>query len=392
MIALYFDVVCPYAYLAFTQLPALAQEAGRTLQLRPILLGGLMGTLEASPPRTEGPKHRMTQIDLRRRAAWLGQRLEIPEAHPRRTVDAMRLLVAVEGPQRLALARALFEAYWLNGEDIADRAVLQRLATPFSLDVAAAVADPAVRQRLFSVTEEAHQAGVFGVPTVAVDDTLWWGVDRLDFVRAQLGLSSEAPRVGPRRGATLELFHDLASPFAYLASTQIERLAAEAGASLTWTPILLGALFRSIGTPMVPLHSFSAPRRAWMSGDVRRWADRWGVPFRFPSHFPLRTVTALRVTLVQPKTTGLLYRAAWEKDRDIGDPEVLRDVLDAGGFPGETLIEQTQDPQIKAQLRANTERAEALGVVGVPTVLVDGADLFWGQDRLDQVTEAATRA
>jgi 2-hydroxychromene-2-carboxylate isomerase len=66
----------------------------------------------------------------------------------------------------------------------------------------------------------------------------------------------------------------------------------------------------------------------------------------------------------------------------------LRGVLDEAGFDGAGLLEATRDPAIKDRLRANTEHARDRGVCGVPSFLVDGTELFWGQDRLAQVAHA----
>ena len=74
----------------------------------------------------------------------------------------------------------------------------------------------------------------------------------------------------------------------------------------------------------------------------------------------------------------------WVDGKDIGDPEVLRSILDAAGFNGEELIARTQDPDIKAALRDNTALAETVGACGVPTASI-GNTLFWGQDRLHRM-------
>ena len=98
-------------------------------------------------------------------------------------------------------------------------------------------------------------------------------------------------------GREVEFFHDFSSPFSYLAATQIERIAAEAGASVVYRPMLLGAIFREIGTPNVPLLAMNRNKQQYYSVDLENWARWWGVPLWFLPHFPLRTVTALRVAL-----------------------------------------------------------------------------------------------
>ncbi len=220
-----------------------------------------------------------------------------------------------------------------------------------------------------------------------------WGQDRHGILPRDLGErvpldAWSAPPSGSnrRRVTALRFVHDLASPFSYLASTQVERLAAEAGVKLEWTPILLGALFRSIGTPNVPLHAMNETRQAYVRRDMTDWADGWGIPLRFPSHFPLRSVLPLRASLVEPGCVRALYEAAWAADRRIDTPETLALVLDDAGFDADAIVARAGEPQVKSALRDNTERAQAEGICGVPTFVVtydDGSSLrLWGQDRL----------
>ena len=185
---------------------------------------------------------------------------------------------------------------------------------------------------------------------------------------------------------------DYSSPFAYLGSTQIERVAAEAGARARFRPFLLGALFRSIGTPLVPIEAMSEAKRSYYRLDLERWARHWGVPFTFSARFPLRSVDALRLTLLAPESlrsplVHAIMRATWAEDRDPADPDVLRGCArEAGVDPA--LIERA--PEAKELLREETQRAIDLGVPGAPTFVV-GEDLYWGQDRLDFVARRLSR-
>ena len=82
--------------------------------------------------------------------------------------------------------------------------------------------------------------------------------------------------------------------------------------------------------------------------------------------------------------------AMWEAGEKMDDPDVIRRVLEAAGLPGEALLAATQDPEVKAELVANTEAAVARGVFGIPTFFV-GDEMFFGKDRLGQVEEEAAR-
>ncbi len=126
--------------------------------------------------------------------------------------------------------------------------------------------------------------------------------------------------------------------------------------------------------------------------DMHRWAEHWEVPFRFPSGFPLRTVAALRLTLLasepaRPALIHRLMRACWIDDQDPNDPEVLGTCArDAGVDAG--LVDRTGEPQIKEALRRATDEAVARQVPGVPTFFIDRDRMFFGQDRLHFVERA----
>lgn len=219
-----------------------------------------------------------------------------------------------------------------------------------------------------------------------VGDELFWGQDRIDFVEAAVR------RQPPQR--TLDVYWDFSSPFAYLGCSQIGALAARTGASVRWHPVLLGGLFRAIGTPDVPLATFSEAKQRHVARDLERWAARWGVPYRFPSRFPTRSLDALRVYFALPEDRrdayrDAVFRAYWAEDRDIADPAVLADCV---GDPAlaSAALERTKSDDVKRALRESTEAAVARGVFGVPTFVVDEKDLYWGQDRLSLVEEALT--
>lgn len=391
LLKLYYDVVCPFAYVAFIQALRLVEEEGVQLQLEPVLLGGVMKALQ----RPERPmdlmnpnKARLIMLDAMRQADLADIPLSYHPQHPRRTVAAMRCIHAAPQDKRIALSRALYEAYWVQNLDLADLDVLQTVVERFGVNAAEAQREATVRDSLRQATQAAIERGFFGVPTWEIDGWFDYGADRLPFVRQRLGLPPKPGRSADGVLRKLTFFHDFSSPFSYLASTQVKRVSQERRASLEYVPFLLGALFKQIGTPVVPIATFSEPRRQWAMRDMKRWAEAWGVPLRFPSQFPLRTVTALRVAIVEPRTTDCIYRAAWAEDRDIGEPNTLRDVLNGAGFPGAELLEATQQPERKAQLFSNTERAALEGACGAPTLVVDDCHVFWGQDRIGMVEAA----
>jgi 2-hydroxychromene-2-carboxylate isomerase len=189
---------------------------------------------------------------------------------------------------------------------------------------------------------------------------------------------------------TLEIYWDFSSPFAYLGSTQAEKLAARTGATLVWRPMLLGGLFKAIGQVDVPLLAWSEAKRRYYFEDLKRFASYWDVPFRWPSRFPMLSLKALRAYLALSEDRRGAFRertfaAYWAHDRDIADEGVLRDLIGEGA---DQVLERAQSPEVKKALIDATQRAADAGVFGAPTWVIDGKELFWGQDRIPLVERA----
>ncbi len=193
-------------------------------------------------------------------------------------------------------------------------------------------------------------------------------------------------------GRRIEYFFDVGSPTAYLAWTQLPKIAAETGATIVWRPMLLGGVFKATGNAS-PVTVLAKGR--WMSGDIARWAQRYGIAFRFNPHFPINTLTLMRgATGFQMRSPErfmhyleLVERAMWEMPKNLGDPAVLAATLTEAGFDAEAFTALVADPEVKARLVATTEEAVSRGVFGAPTFFV-GEQMFFGQDRLDFVREA----
>ena len=182
----YYDVVCPYAYLAFTQMPEFAQRTGATINYKPMLLGGVFKSIDAPQvPMNSMPqsKQQMNLWDMHRWAEQFEQPLEFPTQHPRRTVEAMRAVHA--SPDPIATSKALYTAYWVDGLDVANRTVIQAVLDKAHLNgetIISKIDLPEVKDSLRTTTDEAVAAGVFGVPAFVVNGELIWGQDRLHFV------------------------------------------------------------------------------------------------------------------------------------------------------------------------------------------------------------------
>jgi 2-hydroxychromene-2-carboxylate isomerase len=175
------------------------------------------------------------------------------------------------------------------------------------------------------------------------------------------------------------------SPYSWFAAERIGTLIPDA----QWRPVFAGGLFRSTG------------RSTWGLGDRREAgivdcearAQLHGLgPMRWPDGWPSSDLLVARALVVADRQ-GLLrpfalaaMRVEFRDGARLDDPDVLKQAADQVGLDGAALIDAMSTTEIKDALRAGNDEAVALGVFGVPTVVV-GDQLFWGDDRLDEAAE-----
>jgi 2-hydroxychromene-2-carboxylate isomerase len=187
----------------------------------------------------------------------------------------------------------------------------------------------------------------------------------------------------------LEFWFEFGSTYSYLSSARIEDSATAAGVPVSWEPFLLGPIFKEQGWDDSPFNVYPAKGR-YMWRDVERRCAGYGIPFTKPSRFPRSGLLTARVACVAraaselwlPEFTRAVFRANFAEDREIGDPEEVRAILDSLGLPGGELVQWAAAPKNKKLLRERTERAVELGIFGAPSFVV-GGELFWGDDRLE---------
>jgi 2-hydroxychromene-2-carboxylate isomerase len=187
----------------------------------------------------------------------------------------------------------------------------------------------------------------------------------------------------------IEILFDYASPYAYFGSLRVEGIASRHGATIVWTPVVLGGIFQAVGTTSPMLSSTARSR--YVLEDLQNLADCYGVPYRPRTDFFVKSILPLRATLLiaqgaeRARAVHAFYAGAWAQDLDLSDPGVVARVLDQAGFAGAKLVEGTQQQAIKDELKRNTNGAIARGVFGTPTFFVNSGKMFWGHDRLELV-------
>lgn len=184
----YFDLGSPATYLAYTQLPKICEQTESHLTYIPMLLGGVFKATGNASPATVPAKGRYMFQDLDRYAKRYGVSLKFNPHFPINTLMLMRAVTGMQlrHPERFqAFVDCLFTALWVNGHNLNDAATVAAVLTQNGFDpneVLALTADEAVKAILKDNTEKAVQRGVFGAPSMFIDNQLFFGQDRLDFV------------------------------------------------------------------------------------------------------------------------------------------------------------------------------------------------------------------
>lgn len=191
---------------------------------------------------------------------------------------------------------------------------------------------------------------------------------------------------------TVEFYFDLGSPATYLAYTQLPKICEQTDSQLVYVPILLGGVFKATGNASPA----TVPAKGrYMFIDLDRYAKRYGVPLKINPHFPINTLVLMRaVTGMQMRHperfaafVDCLFKALWIEGRNLNDPATVGAVLSENGFDPEEILALSADEDVKSALKDTTEKAVQRGVFGAPSMFV-GEQLFFGQDRLDFVSEA----
>ena len=194
----------------------------------------------------------------------------------------------------------------------------------------------------------------------------------------------------------IEFYFDFPSPYSYLASTQLPKLAETYGVGVVYRPFRILEAMKIVGNRPTTIES--AAKGKYAGADLARWVRRYGVPFERNPHRRNFDFALLGQIVLSANEQGrgqacvsAIFAAAWASTDDIGDKAVLAKKLDAAGFAGAKLIENAASADYAAKLSDATTKAAERGVFGAPTIFV-GDEMFFGNDRLDFVAEALNSA
>lgn len=193
---------------------------------------------------------------------------------------------------------------------------------------------------------------------------------------------------------TIDFLFDFGSPNAYLAWKVLPGIMARTDAQVNLIPCLLGGLFKLTGNqpPMTAFGNVKG-KLEYERLETQRFVAKHGLrDFRFNPHFPVNSLLIMRGLLAARRVNaGNVYletvlKAMWQDGQKMDDPAVVTAVLHGAGLDAKAILESAQNPEVKAELAANTSAAAARGAFGIPTFFV-GNQMFFGKERLGQVEE-----
>ena len=197
---------------------------------------------------------------------------------------------------------------------------------------------------------------------------------------------------------SVEFLFDFGSPNAYLVHRVIPGIEARSGVRFVYVPILLGGIFKATGNQS-PVNAFAHIHNKMVYD--QREMDRFVLKnkigdFGINPHFPINTLQLMRGAIVAERMgefgyIDAMFRFMWSDHRKMDDPAVFRAAMREAGLPADLIIDLSQDPTVKAELIANTERAVERGAFGSPTFFV-GDEMWFGKERLPDVVEAAAQS
>lgn len=194
----------------------------------------------------------------------------------------------------------------------------------------------------------------------------------------------------------ISFYFDPISPFAYLGSVEIERIAARLGREVVWKPVLIGiSILKVMGLKPLPETPLKGP---YLKHDAIRLARYYGIPFQYHGLSGVNSLAALRAFVMLNDRDALLAKSLmqkvftrlWVRGNDITGTPAITEEAQSLGIDDATLAREIESEQAKNLLKQQVDAAIKAGVFGVPFFLVDGEPI-WGVDRIWMVEHWITR-
>ncbi len=191
---------------------------------------------------------------------------------------------------------------------------------------------------------------------------------------------------------SIEFWYEFASPYSYMAAERIGPMAQAAGVAVRWRPFVIGPILLRRPGHASPFQQAPPAQQRYRRRDVERLCGHYGIALDWPSTYPRSGLLAARVALAAAEDWRIpfsraVYRANFVQNRDIADPAVIAAILEEIGQDAETALQAALAPANKSALAKRVEQAMEKGIFGAPSFVVGGgpsAELFWGNDRLEQ--------
>ena len=385
-VTLWIDYKSPYAYLAEAPAYALERDYDCEVVWRPCTLEipQFLGAVATRNPH-QWRRVRYAYRDARRYANRRGDGLVIrgPERIFDSSIAHIGLLYAQEQGVFRAYNDDVFERFWKRELDIEDAGAVTAVLAEAGADATGFAGFLAGdgRRRLQALAAEAEALGVFGVPSFLVDDELYWGQDRVADVAAHL-----TPR--PRRFAAgtaprVTAYFDYKSPFAFLAHATACELEDAFAIAFDWRPYTLdiAAIQGDVGAR----DERQMRKLKYMFMDARRHGAERGLTIRGPKRIYDSTIANAAAYLAIRdgafrRFSDRIYQAFFRRELELDDPAAIRAELAAAGVRADDF-DGFLAGEGRERLAQDAADAEAAGVFGVPSFVLDG-ELFWGSDRL----------
>ena len=192
----------------------------------------------------------------------------------------------------------------------------------------------------------------------------------------------------------IDFYFDFASPNAYFGFNVLKKFPEKYDCEINYIPVLLGGIFKATNNKP-PMEQFFGVlnKNEYQSLEIERFVNRHGLTkFKMNPHFPVISLEFVRGAIAAEMDGYLedyiekILIHMWEEPKKMDDPEVIKAAFEDSGFDSEKLLEQMQDPDVKAKLISNTEDAVKRGLFGIPTFFIDD-EMYFGKDTIWMIEE-----